>query len=76
MIPRLSLNQATTTQWTVPEAVAGCVSAGVSGIGLWRDPVAAHERFEQTLALCDRLGEGLYRPRIEQDLELISQSLG
>jgi sugar phosphate isomerase/epimerase len=42
VIPRLSLNQATTTQWTVPEAVEGCVSAGISGIGLWRDPVAAH----------------------------------
>jgi sugar phosphate isomerase/epimerase len=39
---RLSLNQATTTQWSVPEAVAGCVSAGISGIGLWRDPVAAY----------------------------------
>jgi sugar phosphate isomerase/epimerase len=42
LIPRLSLNQATTTQWTVPEAVAGCVSAGIDGIGLWRAPVAGY----------------------------------
>ncbi|MEV4316428.1 sugar phosphate isomerase/epimerase family protein [Actinocrispum sp. NPDC049592] len=42
MTARLSLNQATTTQWTVPEVVSGCVQAGISGIGLWRDPVAAH----------------------------------
>nr|WP_132121403.1 sugar phosphate isomerase/epimerase family protein [Actinocrispum wychmicini] len=41
-MPRLSLNQATTTQWTVPQAVAGCVSAGVAGIGLWRAPVAEY----------------------------------
>jgi hypothetical protein len=39
------------------------------------DLAAAQERFEQALAICDRLGEGLYRPRIEQDLELISRSV-
>jgi transcriptional regulator with XRE-family HTH domain/tetratricopeptide (TPR) repeat protein len=33
------------------------------------DPVAAHERFEQALAICERLGEGLYRPYIKRDLE-------
>jgi sugar phosphate isomerase/epimerase len=37
---RLSLNQATTKHWTLPEAVAGCVEAGIGGIGLWRDRVA------------------------------------
>ncbi|MFJ6793355.1 sugar phosphate isomerase/epimerase family protein [Streptomyces sp. NPDC091268] len=26
-------------QWSVPELVAGCVSAGVGAVGLWRDPV-------------------------------------
>jgi transcriptional regulator with XRE-family HTH domain/tetratricopeptide (TPR) repeat protein len=32
------------------------------------DPPAARECFEQALAICDRLGEGLYRPYIERDL--------
>ncbi|WP_051945754.1 sugar phosphate isomerase/epimerase family protein [Streptacidiphilus rugosus] len=36
----LSLNTATTKHWTLAEAVAGCVEAGISGIGLWRDRVA------------------------------------
>lgn len=36
----LALNTATTKRWTVAEAVAGCVRAGVTGIGLWRDRVA------------------------------------
>lgn len=39
--PRLSLNQATTRHWTVGEAVRGCAEAGIPGIGLWRDAVAA-----------------------------------
>ncbi|WP_445330666.1 sugar phosphate isomerase/epimerase family protein [Streptomyces sp. GSL17-111] len=39
-LERLSLNTATTKRWTLPEAVAGCVRAGVPGIGLWRDRVA------------------------------------
>jgi predicted ATPase/DNA-binding XRE family transcriptional regulator len=38
----------------------------------WGNPVAARERFEQALAICDRLGEGLYRPRIEQALKVLS----
>ncbi|MEU3271925.1 sugar phosphate isomerase/epimerase family protein [Saccharomonospora sp. NPDC006951] len=37
---RLSLNQITTKNWTLPEAVAGCAEAGVGWIGLWRDKVA------------------------------------
>jgi sugar phosphate isomerase/epimerase len=37
---RLSLNQATTKGWTLPEAVDGCVRAGIEAIGLWRDRVA------------------------------------
>ncbi|PZG19060.1 xylose isomerase [Micromonospora craterilacus] len=36
----LSLNQMTTRSWSVPEAVAGCVRAGIPAIGLWREPVA------------------------------------
>jgi sugar phosphate isomerase/epimerase len=37
---RLSLNQITTRQWSLPEAVRGCVEAGIPAIGLWRDKVA------------------------------------
>ncbi|WP_166356182.1 sugar phosphate isomerase/epimerase family protein [Phytoactinopolyspora limicola] len=36
---RLSLNQKTTNGWSVPEAVDGCVRAGLEAIGLWREPV-------------------------------------
>ncbi|SEL81041.1 sugar phosphate isomerase/epimerase family protein [Streptacidiphilus jiangxiensis] len=39
-LERLSLNTATTKGWTLAEAVAGCVDAGIPGIGLWRDRVA------------------------------------
>ncbi|MBN9391832.1 MAG: sugar phosphate isomerase/epimerase [Chloroflexi bacterium] len=38
---RLSLNQITTNRWTVPEAIAGCVEAGIPYISFWRDKVAA-----------------------------------
>lgn len=37
---RLSLNQMTTRGWSVADAVAGCVRAGIEAIGLWREPVA------------------------------------
>jgi len=37
---RLSLNQITTKRWSLPEAVEGCVEAGIPAIGLWRDKVA------------------------------------
>lgn len=37
---RLSLNTATTKKWTLEEAVAGCVRAGIPAIGPWRDRVA------------------------------------
>jgi sugar phosphate isomerase/epimerase len=39
-LARLSLNQATTRQWSVREAIEGCARAGVPGIGLWREAVA------------------------------------
>lgn len=38
--PRLSLNQKTTEHWTLEEAVAGCVAAGLEWIGLWREHIA------------------------------------
>lgn len=34
---RFSLNQATTKGWPLPDLVAGCVEAGVTGVGLWRE---------------------------------------
>ena len=37
---RLSLNQKTTNAWSLPEAVAGCVRAGLKSIGVWREPLA------------------------------------
>lgn len=37
---RLSLNQKTTQHWDVARAVEGCVDAGLSWIGLWREHVA------------------------------------
>jgi len=36
---RLSLNQKTTNAWTLPEAVEGCVRAGIPAIGVWREPL-------------------------------------
>ena len=39
-LSRLSLNQRTTNNWDMQEAVEGCVRAGISWIGLWRDKVA------------------------------------
>jgi sugar phosphate isomerase/epimerase len=40
MINRLSLNQMTTDQWSVREAIEGCVRHGVPGIALWRHKIA------------------------------------
>lgn len=36
---RLSLNQKTTNAWSLPEAVDGCLRAGVPAIGVWREPL-------------------------------------
>ncbi|MFG2137247.1 sugar phosphate isomerase/epimerase family protein [Streptomyces sp. NPDC048650] len=38
-LARLSLNQETVRQWSLPELAAGCARAGVRGVGLWRAPV-------------------------------------
>ena len=40
-LSRLSLNQKTTELWSVEEAAAGCVRAGIGWIGLWREQVRA-----------------------------------
>jgi sugar phosphate isomerase/epimerase len=37
---RLSLNQKTTNSWSLREAIDGCVAAGLSSIGVWREPLA------------------------------------
>jgi sugar phosphate isomerase/epimerase len=39
-LARLSLNQRTTAEWSLREALDGCVRAGLPAIGLWREPVA------------------------------------
>ncbi len=42
MTGRFSFNQATATGWPLPDLVAGCRAAGVTAVGLWREPVAEH----------------------------------
>jgi sugar phosphate isomerase/epimerase len=37
---RLSLNQRTTASWSLAEAIAGCVDAGLPAIGIWREQLA------------------------------------
>ncbi|MEV7400892.1 sugar phosphate isomerase/epimerase family protein [Streptomyces sp. NPDC091267] len=38
-LSRLSLNQETIKQWSLPELAEGCVKAGIGQVGLWRGPV-------------------------------------
>jgi sugar phosphate isomerase/epimerase len=42
MIRRFSFNQGTAKYWPLAEMVAGCVEAGVTNVGLWREPVAEY----------------------------------
>jgi sugar phosphate isomerase/epimerase len=39
-LDRLSLNQRTTASWSLPEAIQGCVDAGLGAIGVWREQLA------------------------------------
>ena len=39
-LARLSLNQRTTAQWSLPEAIDGCLAGGLPAIGVWREQVA------------------------------------
>ena len=39
-LTRLSLNQRTTASWSLREAIDGCVAAGLSSIGVWREQLA------------------------------------
>ncbi|WP_327711104.1 sugar phosphate isomerase/epimerase [Streptomyces sp. NBC_00464] len=49
---RLSINQETIKQWSLPELAEGCAKAGIDKIGLWRAPVQEYgvERTAQLLA--------------------------
>jgi sugar phosphate isomerase/epimerase len=39
-LARLSLNQRTTSEWSLREAIDGAVRGGLPAIGLWREPIA------------------------------------
>ncbi|MFD8465610.1 sugar phosphate isomerase/epimerase family protein [Streptomyces cyaneofuscatus] len=41
-LARLSLNQETIKQWSLPELAEGCVKAGIGKVGLWRAPVQTY----------------------------------
>jgi sugar phosphate isomerase/epimerase len=41
-LARLSVNQETVKQWSLPELAEGCAAAGVGSVGLWRAPVRAY----------------------------------
>ncbi|NED10883.1 sugar phosphate isomerase/epimerase family protein [Streptomyces sp. SID9124] len=52
---RLSVNQETIKQWSLPELAEGCAKAGVDKVGLWRAPVQAYG-VEATARLLDDHG--------------------
>jgi sugar phosphate isomerase/epimerase len=39
-LSRLSLNQRTTASWSLPDAIKGCIDAGLGAIGIWREQLA------------------------------------
>ncbi|MFJ8748443.1 sugar phosphate isomerase/epimerase family protein [Streptomyces sp. NPDC102441] len=41
-LSRLSINQETVRQLSLPELVEGCAKAGIGSVGLWRAPVQAY----------------------------------
>ncbi len=51
-VERLSLNQITTEQWDMEEAIEGCVRAGIRWIGLWRHKVE-RAGLEETVQLLE-----------------------
>jgi sugar phosphate isomerase/epimerase len=38
-LERLSINQETVKQWSLPELAEGCAAVGIGAVGLWRAPV-------------------------------------
>ncbi|MCX5500583.1 sugar phosphate isomerase/epimerase [Streptomyces sp. NBC_00053] len=49
---RLSINQETIKQWSLPDLAEGCAKAGIDKVGLWRAPVQSYgvERTARLLA--------------------------
>ncbi|KUL52766.1 MULTISPECIES: sugar phosphate isomerase/epimerase family protein [unclassified Streptomyces] len=41
-LSRLSVNQETIKQWSLPELAEGCAKEGITSVGLWRAPVQAY----------------------------------
>lgn len=41
-LERFSINQMTVKQLSMPELVDGCLELGITGVGLWREPVAVY----------------------------------
>jgi sugar phosphate isomerase/epimerase len=39
---RVAFNQATAQNWPVPEMLKGCAAAGLTHVGLWREPVLSY----------------------------------
>ncbi|MEE1796890.1 sugar phosphate isomerase/epimerase [Streptomyces sp. BE308] len=54
-LTRLSLNQETIKQWSLPELTEGCVKAGIGKVGLWRAPVQEYG-VERTASLLKDAG--------------------
>jgi sugar phosphate isomerase/epimerase len=54
-VNRFALNQATTKHWPLPDLAAGCAEAGVTGVGLWREDIAAYG-IEKSAALMRESG--------------------
>jgi sugar phosphate isomerase/epimerase len=52
-LERLSLNQRTTASWTLREAIDGCLAAGLSSIGVWREQLAEAGRENAVRWLAD-----------------------
>ncbi|SCF65430.1 sugar phosphate isomerase/epimerase family protein [Streptomyces sp. Cmuel-A718b] len=57
-LARLSINQETIKQWSLPELAEGCVKAGMDKVGLWRAPVQAYG-VERTAGLLADAGIGV-----------------
>ena len=53
-LERFSLNIATTKYWPLDELVRGCVAAGVTNVGLWREE--ENEGEDDESAECERRG--------------------
>jgi len=86
-ISRLSLNQITTNNWSLKEAVDGCVRGGLEWIGIWRHKI---ERLDESVQVVRESGlkvsglcrggmfpaatAGERRKRIEDNLRAIDEA--